>query len=198
MNNHYVYFHRKSSDGSIFYVGIGNGRRAYKKSYRSELWNRFVSKYGLIVDIVDSGITIEIAKELEIKYINEFGRISNGTGCLVNLTDGGDGRTGYKCSDETKLKISKANTGKRHTAETKKIISENTIKREAWKHLPKHKSESHKKKLSESRIEKYGRRIHIDGSEFRSIKEASLKFNMSSQKILHRLNARSFENWYYL
>lgn len=198
MNNHYVYFHRKSSDGSVFYVGIGNGRRAYRKSRRSEMWNRFVNKYGLIVDIVDSNLTIDEAKKLEIRYIEEFGRVSNKTGCLVNLTDGGDGRYGYKCSEETKLKMSKAQTGKRHTEETKKIIRDNTIKREAWKHLPKVKSESHKKSLSESRIRKYGRKILVDGFECGSIKEASLKFNMTPQRILYRLNSKNFENWHYL
>lgn len=198
MNNHYVYFHRKSSDGSVFYVGIGNGRRAYRKSRRSEIWNRFVNKYGLIVDIVDSNITIDEAKKLEIKYIKEFGRISNKTGCLVNLTDGGDGRYGYKCSEETKLKMSNAQMGKKHTEETKRVIRENTIKREAWKHLPRSKSESHRKSLSESRIKKYGRKIYVEGVKYNSIKEASLKFNMSSQKILHRLNSKNFENWYYL
>ena len=35
----YVYTHRRASNGVVFYVGKGHGRRAYVKSHRGKWWN---------------------------------------------------------------------------------------------------------------------------------------------------------------
>jgi len=68
----------------------------------------------------------EQLKELEISYIKKFNSFKKG----YNLTLGGEGPLGRVVSKETKLKISKANTGKpspmkgkQHTQETKDKIS---------------------------------------------------------------------------
>jgi hypothetical protein len=87
-----VYFHTKPN-GNIFYVGIGNSDRPYDfTNSRNKIWHNIVSKHGLPnVIIVEDDISWEKACNLEKMYIKKFGRLDKGTGCLANLTDGGDG-----------------------------------------------------------------------------------------------------------
>lgn len=89
-----VYKHLKSDLSEPFYIGIGTIKRAYSKSERSVLWNRYFKKYGLIVEIIKSDITHKEAKEEEMRLIRQYGRIDNKTGILVNHTDGGEGMRG--------------------------------------------------------------------------------------------------------
>jgi len=103
MNKHCVYFHINNL--VVFYVGIGNYKRPYSKRSRSQFWKNVVKKYGYTIDIIHTELTFEEACELEVYYINLFGRLDTGTGTLVNLTDGGDGSIGYKHSDESRNKI---------------------------------------------------------------------------------------------
>lgn len=90
-----VYFHRHPQTNEIFYVGIGAKKdRAYcrSKKSRNRYWHRYVAKHGEpIVEIVHTVETRKEAIELELKYISEFGRKCDGSGCLVNITLGGDG-----------------------------------------------------------------------------------------------------------
>jgi hypothetical protein len=48
----------------------------------------------------------------EIEFIKLYGRKDLGLGCLVNMTDGGEGACGQKCSDETREKKSQIMIGK--------------------------------------------------------------------------------------
>lgn len=115
-----VYLHRKESDNSIYYVGIGSDKkRARQIRGRSEYWTRVFNKYGRIVEIVANNIPLEEAKELEVFLIQEIG-IDN----LCNHTLGGEGFFGGKHTKETKLKISIAHKGKKLSNETKLKISE--------------------------------------------------------------------------
>jgi hypothetical protein len=132
MNKHYIYFHKREDDGVIFYVGIGVGRRAYRESNRSEFWKRVVEKHGYNIEFPHTNISQEQAKQLEIHYISVYGRMDKGTGTLCNMTDGGDGRAGYKCTEETKEKMRKSATGVKFTEDRKKKIGEKSIERKAW------------------------------------------------------------------
>jgi len=115
-----VYLHRKEYDNSIYYVGIGNNEnRAKEIRGRSEHWTRVFNKYGRNIDIVANNISLENAKELEMFLIQEIG-IDN----LCNHTLGGEGFFGGKHTEESKLKISIANKGKKLSKETKLKISE--------------------------------------------------------------------------
>lgn len=91
MNNKVIYLHRKLSDNTVFYVGIGSKERPYIVQGRSKLWYNTVAKHGLLVEIIETELTAIDAKIFEIKLIKEFGRKDKGKGTLVNLTDGGDG-----------------------------------------------------------------------------------------------------------
>lgn len=99
----YVYFHRKETDNEIFYVGKGKGKRAYIKNGRNSYWKNVFDKHGLVVEIHKSGLTEQEALDLEVLLIKELSE----KGCkLCNLTDGGEGLSGYKFSEEGKQKIS--------------------------------------------------------------------------------------------
>src|SRR5690606_22799746 len=101
--NSYVYRHRKLDSGEVFYIGIGTFeshipsnshnyyRRANNTKQRSSFWKKVYRKHGRYIEILKENISYEEAKELEILLIQEYGRRDLGTGCLVNLTDGGDG-----------------------------------------------------------------------------------------------------------
>jgi hypothetical protein len=60
---------------------------------------------------------------MEPKFIREYNTMAN-IGKGYNLTEGGEGSIGWIPSEETKKKISKANTGKKRTEEVKNRLSE--------------------------------------------------------------------------
>lgn len=110
-----VYRHRRNDTGEVFYVGVASrSNRPYDSSHRNKYWHNIVNKAGRTVEILAKGISREDAIELEMFLIEEYGKRVDGNGCLVNITDGGDGLTGYtyKMSDEHKQKISAANKGR--------------------------------------------------------------------------------------
>lgn len=115
-----VYIHMKPETRDIFYVGIGNSKeRAYRNEGRNTHWTRVFEKYGKLVDIIAYDISLEEAKEMEKFLISSIG-VKN----LCNQTLGGEGAFGLKHTEETKIKISKANKGRVISPETKAKISE--------------------------------------------------------------------------
>lgn len=103
----YVYVHRRSTDGRVFYVGKGKGRRAWTAQGRSNYWRNIVAKHGLIVEIVQDAMQEWWAFEMECELIALYGREN-----LCNLTDGGEGPSGFLKSAETKRKIALSKIGK--------------------------------------------------------------------------------------
>jgi hypothetical protein len=91
MKKKVVYLHRKLTNKTVFYVGIGSADRPYIVQGRSKLWYNTVAKHGLSVEIIETGLTANEAKDCEINLIKKYGRKDKGEGTLVNLTDGGDG-----------------------------------------------------------------------------------------------------------
>lgn len=88
-----VYKHIRKDTNEVFYIGIGSKKqRATSTHKRNEFWWNIVNKAGYEVEIIHEGISIDEAKQLEIKYISEYGRKDLELGTLVNLTDGGDGQ----------------------------------------------------------------------------------------------------------
>ena len=105
-----LYAHRKETDGSIFYVGIGTEKRPYTNKSRNDYWHNTVNKYGYYVDVLSKELSIEDALELEEFVICELGRKDLGNGNLVNLNNGGKGN--LQVSDLTKKKMSKSAMGR--------------------------------------------------------------------------------------
>lgn len=98
-----------------FYVGKGKDYR-YKrhlnesqlsdKSHKSNLINKLIKngQYPNII-IIQNNLTQTEAFELEKKLILLIGRYNLKTGPLTNKTDGGEGISGYKWTDDQKLGI---------------------------------------------------------------------------------------------
>lgn len=137
-NKYHIYLHIKLTDGSPFYVGKGimNGYRSKTKQYRSEWWHRIVDKYGFDIIILEENLTCSEACVREIYWIDRIGRRDLGKGPLVNLTIGGDGRVGYKMSDDQKRKISNSLKGIKRSPEFGKQVSQ----RQMGLNNPKHKN----------------------------------------------------------
>jgi hypothetical protein len=104
----YVYEHWRLDRDECFYVGKGRGGRAYSTKYRNRHHQAIVAKLSRTgsafeVRIVASGLSEPEAFLLERERI-VFWR-STGVD-LTNLTDGGEGISGFRLSDETKKKLS--------------------------------------------------------------------------------------------
>jgi len=97
LNNYYVYGHVRKDNGKCFYIGKGKGNRAYVKNKRNKYWHNTVKNAnGYDVLVYVNNITEEKAFELEKLFIKKIG-IDN----LTNITDGGEGISGYKQTEET-------------------------------------------------------------------------------------------------
>ena len=140
-----VYAHIDPRLGIPFYIGKGIQKRAESLSARNTLYERFVKKmraegHEPVVQIVYSNLSEEEALTLEVQEIARYGRRNIGTGCLLNLTDGGEGQSGLKHTEETKRKISSSlvgrswNTGRKLTEEQRMKISE-TLKSKKYEIL---------------------------------------------------------------
>ena len=103
---YYTYAYLRE-DGTPYYIGKGKGNKAFQSSRH----NVKVPPRNRIL-FLKTNITEMNAFKHEIYMIAVLGRVDLGTGILRNKTDGGEGASGYKHSDEAKQKISQANTGR--------------------------------------------------------------------------------------
>jgi hypothetical protein len=103
MNHFYVYAHARASDGKVFYIGKGRGNRAFSKDGRNKYWARVVDKHGLNVRLIKSDMSEPCAFSLERAMIAALGRKN-----LCNLTDGGEGPSGYILTDHQRAKYLEA------------------------------------------------------------------------------------------
>jgi hypothetical protein len=115
-NDTCLYIHTRKDDGRIFYVGIGNKNRPYSTGDRNDRWKKIVKKHKRDVIILKTNMSWEEACDLEIKMIAFYGRLKPSKnnlnyGCLVNMTDGGEGANGTIRSEQLKQKQSKRMSG---------------------------------------------------------------------------------------
>jgi hypothetical protein len=119
---YYTYGHYKANSKELFYIGKGKTNRAYEKDSRSDFWNSIVKKHGYTVEIFANWKSEKDAFLHEKFLIECFRNLTK----LCNLTDGGDGCSGYVWSNEQKQKLKNrkhANLGKQLPEEVKKRIS---------------------------------------------------------------------------
>lgn len=108
--------------GDIFYVGKGCGKR-YKSHFtkQKKIYNPLKHtvierirdlKTEPIVTMLYFNLTEKSAFDEEIKLIKKLGRLIAGTGKLTNLTEGGEGSSGYVPSEKTRKLWSKQRKGR--------------------------------------------------------------------------------------
>jgi hypothetical protein len=118
MDKQFVVYGHYGDDGQCFYVGLGNKKRPFRFKNRSAFWNNYVLKYCRsgkpVVKIWHSGLTLPQAIEHEKFWVSIYGRRNNKTGCLVNLTDGGEGVIGMVVSEARRAQVSAQMKGNKH------------------------------------------------------------------------------------
>ncbi len=109
-SNYCVYRHIRLDTNQVFYIGMGNEKRAYSKHSRNRYWKHITKSIKWFSEIIIDDLTLSQAQEKEIEFINLYGRKNIGKGTLCNLTDGGTGGLGLKHTQESinKMKGRKA------------------------------------------------------------------------------------------
>ena len=90
----YVYLHKKKTNGEVFYVGKGSGRRAWEYGSRNKYWRSIEKAHGCVVEIYANDLQEWYALELESELILRYGRRIDKTGTLCNITTGGESQCG--------------------------------------------------------------------------------------------------------
>lgn len=107
----YLWFNIKTFE--VFYVGLGTGDRRFQTKQRNKHFKKYYEENECAVRLVKTGLQEEDARQLERKLIEEYNP-------CCNMTKGGERTNGKK--------ISKSLTGRTHTEEHRKNVSE-AIKR---------------------------------------------------------------------
>ena len=104
LGRHYLYIHLRLDKEEVFYVGIGTkykhgkdySRAKAKGTQRNEAWRTIALSSEYKVIILFESDDHKTIKEKEMELISKYGRLSDNTGHLCNLSLGGDGCLGYR------------------------------------------------------------------------------------------------------
>ena len=183
----YVYAFLRSSASnagpklSPYYIGKGQGQRAYCQHRCGAPRPTDLS----FIVFVQECLTEEEAFDLEKYCIALYGRVDLSTGILRNLTDGGEGRSGFVVSEDMRRRIADAQRGekhylwgKNHSDDTKKKISE-AVRKENHPFWGKAHSQEAKEKMSKSKQGEKNNRFGTQHSQ-----ESKLKMKLATIKYL--------------
>ncbi len=138
-----VYEHIRPDTGAVFYIGKGKIRRVNQSANRNPHWHGIVAKAGgYHARIAACGLSEKQALQLEVSMIAAY-RAADIK--LCNMTDGGDGVSGYKWPPDAlekhrlKLKGRPApNKGKKASAATReKLRMAKLGKKQSREHIEK-------------------------------------------------------------
>jgi hypothetical protein len=146
---YYTYAYLRE-DGTPYYIGKGKGNRAYKKSGREVKLPRDKSR----IIFLKQNLTEEKAFRHEKYIIAVFGRKDLETGILRNMTNGGEGISGYVMKEEQKLKLSEKATGR--------IMSKNARLQMSISQIGRKHPEEVKKKISQKQLGKNNHNYKYD------------------------------------
>jgi hypothetical protein len=169
MKKYYTYAYLRE-DRTPYYIGKGQKNRAYRKDRkrikRPKDDNRIL--------ILKKNLTEEEAFKHEIYMIGIFGRKDLGTGILLNMTNGGEGTSGFKMffSEEHKQKLKNSAKGREVKQETREKLREKFKNRKfspetrekmsrAKKGVPKSKESNEKRRESNLKRPKESFRKYI-------------------------------------
>jgi hypothetical protein len=96
-----IYQHRRADNGQIFYVGkASNPYRKLKTQNRNSRWHQIVNEAGgFTAEEIVSNVDEDLSLLAEQEYIDKLKKLGLP---ICNLTTGGQGRSGWKPSEETR------------------------------------------------------------------------------------------------
>lgn len=123
LNDFYVYLiYDPRQPSEPFYAGKGRGKRMQehlesnrrdrlKLPVQCKIYSLLSSGFQPKFEKQEENLSEEEAFASEKQLIRFYGRRNLGTGCLLNMTDGGEGHSGYKCTEELRQKRRKRMMG---------------------------------------------------------------------------------------
>jgi len=122
MDKYYLYRYIRLDKNKPFYIGIGTKtnadikygtyNRAFGDKKNNTIWKKIKNKTEYKVEILYESDDYELIKEKEKEFIKMYGRIDLATGCLANMTDGGDGTINVIVSEKARQLRSICHKGK--------------------------------------------------------------------------------------
>jgi len=208
-----VYCHKRPTDGEVFYVGKGCGKRSTRTDNRNNHWHNVIKKHGgFDVEIVAKNLTEAEALKFEIALIKG---LRDAGANLCNLTDGGEGLSGFRHSKKTRERMKISNRGKAKSGH--KLSKEHRQKLRMAK-LGRKLSKEHAQAAAKARI---GRKVSVEtgqkisraltgkplseehkrklmkpviclttGEEFESVSAACLKYSLHRQNVAKCCNGK--------
>jgi ribosomal protein L17 len=180
-----IYIGKGSSDRrKLFHIWESRNNRKSTNDFKSRVIRKILeSNKEPIIQVLCEDEDEKNILEREIEFIAVIGRRDKGLGPLTNLTDGGEGVTGFKHREEYKhkfsynkgrrmpkseshrKKLSQALMGHVVSEETRKKISDTKIKQYENKELRKKISEATKKKSLKGREHPNSKKYKVTSPE---------------------------------
>lgn len=200
----YIYTLRREDSTEIRYVGkTSNLSRRYaqhiapssyknKKSTWLKNWILKAKKDGVKVIIEELEVVNSNGSDEEKYWISQ---LKYWGFKLINLTEGGEGLSGYRHSEEAKIKLSKFRTGKKHSEETIQKLKQSHIGNFLSESTRMKISKAHKgKKLSEDvKLKRY--RVPVicieDNIRFEYVSDAAKYYGVPVSSISNQLSGLS-------
>lgn len=203
-----VYTHTRPDTNEVFYVGKGTNYRMKQKSNRNKYWQNIVNKCGgYKANILAGNLTEQEAINFEILMIS---KLKQANVKLCNLTNGGDGISGYRHTQENRKKFSESRRGrisptkgtiltnehkeKLRLAKLGKKQSPDHVAKAAAGRKGKKYSEAHRKAISkaltgrkmpiDSQANKYKKVMCVEtGKVYKSVTQAAKDLNLYTTNI---------------
>ena len=211
----YTYAHYKP-DNSVFYIGKGQRKRAWAHDNRNQHWKNIVAKHGLKVEILSYWPTEQEAFDHEKFLISCFRDMGY---TMANLTDGGEGCSGmkvsqesirkrlesmkdYVVSEETKAKMRESSLGEKnhffgkiHSDESKEKISKTKKANPSKPWQGKPRNEETKKKIADSLRGRSGKKHTEETRKKMSLAQKGRKQAPFSEETLKKLSESVKLSW---
>lgn len=200
----YVYEHIRLDTNTVFYVGKGKGRRCFEARRRNQHWKRVVAKAGgfdirVVVDKIDEELAFLAEQELILKLKAQGAS-------LTNLTDGGEGSSGYRHTDNARTKFSETMTRTmetyKHIVRERQLGENNSAKKlgvgdKISKALRGRKLSSERKAKSSLPRGKNPKavKVSLDGKQFGCIKDMAEFIGMPYTTLVNRMRKMNKYDW---
>lgn len=195
----YIYRHI-TLNNTVFYIGKGTKNkqdvlnntytRSSTKWGKTLYWKNIVKKYGYFIEIIVESDNEEFISLKEIEFIKLYGRRDLGLGTLCNLTNGGEGKSGYIPSKETIEKNRLKNIGKK-MPESFKIAASLRMLGNKYRINKPNSKETNIKNGELHKIKVYA--YNLEGyfiKEFDSVKDAAKYFKKDASTISNCLKQK--------